>query len=336
MAISGSGTQADPYIVDNWPDFLTVSSSSSNYVKFANPHEEGGVFVLSGSGTSTDPYIVSTYEEMLFATGAIYTWQVKLIDRGAKKYKYGDIYCIYDDSLTTIDFNNIYPEGTTGDLAIQAYIDYNGWTLRNLILRYRFIHNYRLDSIRMTNTIIRNSSSVSSGLIISERGIKSSIFDTYVDEMYSSSGINLFYLGTTEARGINNCSVNLRSSWGFCLGYGSIVNSKISLDVHGEQFKIGSRGEASMSLNNCVLTGTVEATVSAPLLGYDIKNTIYDVEFIDKQPSDYAESIYTSFYNSDKISDTSALTHGLIPATTEQLKDAQWLYDRGFPIGVDS
>lgn len=330
MAVSGSGAQADPYIVDNWADFLTVMNSSSNYVKFANPERE-----ITGDGSSSNPFVVSTYEEMLTKTGATYIYQVKLIDREAKKYKYGDVYCIYDDSLTTIDFNDIYPEGTTADLSISAHIDYNGWTFRNLTLRYRFIHNYILNNIRMINTIIRNSSTVSSGLILSKGGIKNSIFDIYVDETYSSSGNYLFYLGTTEASGINNCSINLVSSWSVRLGYGSIVNSKINLDVHGERFLIGKSKEASISLNNCLLTGTVEATVIAPTLGYSIKNTIYDVEFIGLSPTDDASSLYTSFYNSDKVSDASALTYGLIPATTEQLKSAQWLYDHGLPIGVD-
>ena len=330
MAVSGSGTQADPYIVDNWADFLTVMNSSSNYVKFANPDRE-----ITGDGSSTTPFIVSTYEEMLLKTGATYVYQVKLVDRDAKKYKYNDVYCIYDDSLTTIDFNDIYPEGTTADLSISAHIDYNGWTFRNLTLRYRFIHNYILNNIRMINTIIKNSSTVSNGLILSKGGIKNSIFDIYVDETYSSSGNYLFYLGTTEASGINNCSINLVSSWSVRLGYGSIVNSKINLDVHGERFLIGKSKEASISLNNCLLTGTVEATGIAPTLGYSIKNTIYDVEFIGLSPTDNASSLYTSFYNSDKVSDASALTHGLIPATTEQLKSAQWLYDHGLPIGVD-
>lgn len=322
------------YVVSSWNEFLQHNTSGDT-VKFANPHEVNGEIVLEGNGTQNNPFVVSTYEEMLFATGATYIRQVKLIDRDAKKYKYGDVYCIYDDSLTTIDFNDIYPEGTTADLSISAHVDYNGWTLRNLTLRYRLRHSYRLDNIRMINTIIRNSSSVSSGLILSESGIKNSIFDIYVDETYNSSGNNLFYLGTTEAAGMHNCSINLGSSWSVRLGYGSIVNSKINLDVHGERFWIGRSKEASMSLNNCLLTGTVEATVIAPALGYSIKNTIYDVEFIGLSPTDNASSLYTSFYNSDKVSDASALTHGLIPATTEQLKDAQWLYDHGLPIGVD-
>ena len=329
MAISGSGTQADPYIVDNWADFLTVSGNSSNYVKFANPDRE-----ITGNGSSTNPFVVSTYEEMLLKTGASYIHQVKLINREAKEYKYGDVYCIYDDSLTTIDFNDIYPEGTTEDLAIYAHVDYNGWTFRNLTLRYRLIHSYRLNNIRMINTIIRISTSINYGVILSEGGIKNSIFDIYVDETRSSTGDMLFYLGTSEATGMNNCSINIGSSWSVWLGYGSIVNSKINLDVHGKQFQIGKRNEASMKLNTCILTGTVESTALEPTLGWTIKNTIYDVEFIGEPPSDNADSVYTSFYNSDKISDTSLLTE-LIPATTEQLKDAQWLYDHGLPIGVD-
>ena len=330
MAISGSGTSwDDPYIVDNWADFLTVSSSSSNYVKFANPSR-----TITGDGSTGNPYVVSTYDEMLLKTGATYIYQVKLIDRETKKYKYNDVYCIYDDSLTTIDFNDIYPEGTTEDLAIYAHVDYNGWTFRNLTLRYRLIHSYRLNNIRMINTIIRISTSINYGVILSEGGIKNSIFDIYVDETRSSTGDMLFYLGNTEATSMNNCSINIGSSWSVWLGYGSIFNSKINLDVHGRRFYIGRRNESSMSLNNCLLTGTVESTEFAPILGYSIKNIIYDVEFIDSPPSDDASSIYTSFYNSDKVSDTSGLTN-LIPATTEQLKDAQWLYDHGLPIGVD-
>lgn len=36
MAISGSGTQANPYIVDNWADFLTCLGQSNAYIKWAD------------------------------------------------------------------------------------------------------------------------------------------------------------------------------------------------------------------------------------------------------------------------------------------------------------
>lgn len=88
---------------------------------------------ISGSGTSTDPYIVSTYEEMLFATGATYIWEVKLIDREQKIYRYEDIYCQYDDSLTTIDFNDIQPNGYSSTFGLNPAMNFNGWTLKNAV-----------------------------------------------------------------------------------------------------------------------------------------------------------------------------------------------------------
>lgn len=36
MAISGSGTQANPYIVDNWADFITCLGQSNAYIKWAD------------------------------------------------------------------------------------------------------------------------------------------------------------------------------------------------------------------------------------------------------------------------------------------------------------
>lgn len=36
MAISGNGTQGNPYIVDNWPDFLTCLGQSNAYIKWAD------------------------------------------------------------------------------------------------------------------------------------------------------------------------------------------------------------------------------------------------------------------------------------------------------------
>ena len=34
--MTGSGTQADPYIVENWPDFVTAAGTSGAYVRFAD------------------------------------------------------------------------------------------------------------------------------------------------------------------------------------------------------------------------------------------------------------------------------------------------------------
>jgi hypothetical protein len=41
MAYTGTGTQADPYIVDNWDDFLLVCNlTTSTYIKWADSEDK--------------------------------------------------------------------------------------------------------------------------------------------------------------------------------------------------------------------------------------------------------------------------------------------------------
>lgn len=54
MAISGSGTQADPFIVDNWTDFLTAINTNDAYIKWA----DSGSKVLSETITVSSEIIV--------------------------------------------------------------------------------------------------------------------------------------------------------------------------------------------------------------------------------------------------------------------------------------
>ena len=85
MAITGSGTKADPYIVHDWSEFLVICNDgdklASQYTKFANPDRE-----ITGSGTQQSPFIVSTFEEMLEKTHASYIYQVELINAETKLY----------------------------------------------------------------------------------------------------------------------------------------------------------------------------------------------------------------------------------------------------------
>lgn len=50
MAVSGSGTQADPYIVSSWAEFLTIVGNSNKYVKWAD----------GGTKTIEDTITIST------------------------------------------------------------------------------------------------------------------------------------------------------------------------------------------------------------------------------------------------------------------------------------
>ena len=330
MAVSGGGTSwDDPYIVDNWADFLTVNDSS-NYVKFANPHEEGGVFVLSGSGTSTDPYIVSTYEEMLFATGATYIWQVKLIDRTTKTYKYENVYCLYDDSMSTIDFNVIEPTGYTSTLNFSAHTDFNGWTLKNITMKEAML---RISGTENKNAIFSNllcTEYFGSAYLYADYGFEYFIIDMLVNND-SSNAQTVIYSGTNEMYSIRNSALKftLRGNASFD---GMFTSCKVDLDVMGGRFD-GTYFDSK----NTLFTGKINTTSSDSVtLGDDIYNTIFDLEYSGNGYLSKTSYVYNaSFYNSDKVSDTSHLTaNNLYAATTEQLKNAEWLSDKGFPIGA--
>ena len=260
------------YVVSTWNEFLQYNDSA-NTVKFANPHEVNGEIILQGSGSQSNPYIVSTYDEMLFATGASDIWKVKLINREQKLYRYryisdydeqrnpiySEIFCKYDDSLTTIDFNDIQPEGFADRLYFVAgRIDFNGWTLSNIIIKYDMVFNNNADEAykngRFINLIIQNRQTAI--VINSPSYVKNCIFDIFVkntssyyifDEVPSNSAITIraaqstrFSISGSSSHWVQNTVVNLNipsdvsASWSFglwspdtCLvqGVGETANS---------------------------------------------------------------------------------------------------------------
>lgn len=317
---------ADPIVVDNWDDFLTVSGNSSYYVKFANPDRE-----ITGDGSSTNPFIVSTYEEMLLKTGASYIHQVKLIDRDAKKYKYGDIECIYDDSLTTIDFNDIMPNGYSSDLMIYAHVDFNGWTLKNMM----FISSYLRFTNRGYNLRLLNlyfTGKINSAWLNMSNGMENMIIDMSGVNP-STSNQTVFATGSSFSYGLTNSSFNLRTT-------GYITTTNVFLDNCVINFDVGEVPDASLSYINTrdtLMTGKIKtnSTGTTQLFG-SLYNCILDFDWTGTTtPSKTSNVQSPSFFNSDKIPSGSMTATNLYAATTEQLKSAQWLYDHGLPIGVD-
>ena len=347
MAISGSGTQADPYIVHDWDEFCTYKDTSGVYIKFANPHEGQ---TIQGSGTASSPYIVSSYEEMLTATGAQYIWQVKLIDRDAKKYKFGDVYCQYDDSLSTIDFNNIQPEGFTEQLTMNcAGVNFNGWTLKNMAF-YSSSNSIGMPAV-VDNLILSNlvSNGLGNGTLFDgSKKISNTIFDIFCTSISTTARLFSKRSGlTTDNIEISNCSFNVKGSGdGLYFGTsaahtGTIKNSRINLDIDMSTFIIGEKSSYSNGFDttNVLFTGNVKTSGTGNVyIGRTVNNCIYDLSYEGngKLALNSSSSVATaSFYNSDKIEDVTGLNvANMISATTSNLKDAEWLYSQGFPIGV--
>ena len=150
MAITGSGTSADPWIVHDWSEFTEKKADgNNNYIRFADINiDENGDFVIEGDGTSSNPFQVSTYNEMLYATGAPFIYQCKLMESEDENnnafaispaeprlYYYDDgesdiKYCLFNPRPSTIDFNDI-SDGYIDNFYITNHVDCNGWTWLN-------------------------------------------------------------------------------------------------------------------------------------------------------------------------------------------------------------
>ena len=316
---------ADPIIVDNWADFLT-NNVASKYVKFANPSR-----TITGDGSSGNPWVVSTYDEMLTKTGATYIYQVKLIDREAKKYKYGDVYCIYDDSLTTIDFNNepTMPEGGyTSDLKIEANVDFNGWTLKNITMnRCTFRMTKRNKNARISNLLVYGYFSGSAFYL--DAGCEHFIVSMHVNND-SGNTQTAIYTPTNELYGWTSGSLSLRCTGKVAVGIAIFINTTVNLNVNSSQFTM-----QSTYFKNALVTGDVVITdTSVFSIGHTINNSIFDFNHTGTETITVYSSVNSvSVYNSDKFSVTPKTN--LIGVDTATLKSASDLADVGFPIGVD-
>ncbi len=93
--MTGTGTQTDPYIVDNWTDFASVASSSEKYIKFA---DGGGVIDMNDEAPNGISYSVisSSYVD---GNG----WIIKNLYNKNNSFTTGG-------SISNISFLNVYSE----------------------------------------------------------------------------------------------------------------------------------------------------------------------------------------------------------------------------------
>lgn len=267
--MTGTGTQSDPFIVDNWADFRTIDTSSS------------------------------------------------------------DIYVIWADSENKIiDFNDIQPDGFSSTVNFPANVDFNGWTLRNF-------HSTASSSIAcngmIQNLILENFYTTSSTLIYGSVLFKNCIFSGIIQ---SAGNAYMFHGG-----GITECSMNIRvntTGWveiasgsGFSSPKTQITNSDLILDIScGSDLEI-----SSYRIKNSRISGKFQTSASSCAIGDSTSmSNVFNIE--SNVPLKYLGS-GISVYNSDLAKSHSYSSSALKPCTSGQLKDAQYLYSIGFPIGVD-
>jgi hypothetical protein len=335
MAITGTGTSSDPYIVHTWEEFQSLNNSdhSNDYVKFYNPHEENGSIVLSGNGTASNPYIVSTYEELLFVTGTSNVLSIPY-DEQSELYIYNGIYCRYDYALSTIDFNNINPSGYTSSFDIHPKIYGNGWTWLNIYIKscpYNDAINFKsyVESLNILNVFVQrgvgyNQHQAIFNFISVASLLKISVYNNSEDNnlmaMYGSRTGNSYFNDSSiyVAGRIKSLVVGNSSYSGYC------GNTHITLNLSNV---------SSVSLNNCInvlFDGRIDAVDSISNFTTYVTNCIFNFNCNQDLSSTYSFNSLC-LYNSDRINVTSSDTN-FVGVTTAQLKDVDYLNSMGFPI----
>lgn len=360
MAVSGSGTNADPYIVSSWDEYLEVRPSSvatETFIKFDNKNIENGEFTGSGSGTRNDPYICNTFEEICITLGCHKIWQADIYDdceeTDKMKVYYNsktDKYAKHVRTPTTIDLEEYLDRDDVTTLDIGGVVDFNGWTLTNIrcINTTNFLNLYKVNGIIITNFVGEYNDSyyrVVGDYIsyIYDSTIQFRISAPKVRYTYTIDIFPYMYYGLTVKRTSFDIS-GICTVFGFAQAsdytdrelkmYDSIVNFDLSVRYISEN-NVGS-------YYNTKFTGEIDAMEiysgrDAHTIGYTFTDCIIDANIHTSDNNKCmtkSSSNANNLYNSDKISMSSG-TNGFTGISTESLESAEDIAATGFPIGVD-
>lgn len=361
MAVPGSGTSADPYIVSTWDQYLEVrpqTVATETFIKFGNKNIENGEFIGSGSGTRDNPYICNTFEEICLTLGCNKIWQADIYDdceeTDKMKVYYNsktDKYAKHVRTPTTIDLEEYLDRDDVTTLNIGGVVNFNGWTLTNIrcINVSDFFCVYKIEGIIITNFVYENDDNhrrVFSPMayiydsmiqihlsmpIITNMGYKIQVFS------YRSGGSKI-KRSAIDISGVCNefalCESSSTSS-NECYIYDSIINYDLSIKCLYEY----NKGK----FFNTKLTGKIKTVQGSTgintshVLGRVFTDSIIDVEIEDASDYEVFRSSDTTNANSlynNKLSLASGI-NGFTGISTESLKSASDIADTGFPIGVD-
>ena len=268
--MTGTGTQADPYIVDNWEDFIGISSKSDIYVRWA------------------------------------------------------------DSDNKVIDFNEVNPQGYTKSITFPANVDFNGWTLRNFhstastAIKYGSGASYAIKNLIFENFYIMSNTFIYGQYII-ENCTFSGLIQCDTVRVFQGCGL---VCSAVNIRINTTNSTYLTNSNEFVNSKSEIRNSDIVLDIHG-----GNTVEiCDKTITNSRISGKISATTPVKISNSSCLFNIINLE--SNQPLKYTSS-GISVYNSDLAEKSSDSASSFKACTSEQLKNAEYLYNIGFPIGIE-
>lgn len=151
-------------------------------------------------------------------------------------------------------------------------------------------------------------------------------------ESYSNDSLTIF-----SGCGLQECAVNIKiianklyffNTGGFTYPQNKILNTDLTVDIScGSTFAF-----LPFTTRNNRITGKIQTTADYVNIGGYSDSDSNVVSLESNAPLSYSGN-GISVYNSDLASD-SGNSSALKPCTSEQLKNAEYLYSLGFPIGI--
>lgn len=266
---------------------------------------------MTGTGTQADPYIVSTWEDFVTAIGT------------------EQAYVEFPEN-TIIDMNDVVPEGIGEMIYIKcSQFDAKGGEIKNLFFKTggRF-----LVQNSNWNTYIKNLKLIN--MRADDTGFRFFSYGEMRNCVISGSfgGEDMFDLSSNRFT-LESCSVNaqLQSGTKFTASY---WNDDRSLNVKNSIINLSGSVRSdggTLVLNNSILQGKIPTNYF-----YTLYNSLIDC--VVPANASLSGGGYTNdkgYINSSKFEEGVTTTNQYILVTNEQLQDANYLFDIGFPIGVD-
>ena len=266
---------------------------------------------MTGTGTQADPYIVNTWEDFVTAIGT------------------EQAYVEFPEN-TIIDMNDVISEGIGEMIYIKCtQFDAKGGEIKNLF----FTHGGRfLIQNSNWNTYIKNLKLINTRA--DDTGFRFFSYGKMQNCIISGSfgGEKMFDLSSNRFV-LESCSINaqLQSGTKFTTSqWGDERSLNVNNSIINLSGSVRSDG-GTLVLNNSILQGKIPTNYF-----YTLYNSLIDcIVPANASISGHGASGDKGYINSSKFGEGVTTSNQYILVTSEQLRDTNYLFDIGFPIGVD-
>lgn len=315
--MTGTGTQQDPYVVYDWPEFVTAIATNRTYVEFPKQ------LVLTTDTTIQEGklYVDSDGEPII-------------------EPKNSEISTYYENTFV-IDFNDYYPYGyelgSSNEIPVNCVsINGKGGMIKNLHVystsRYCKFLEYKqyegqallISNLAMVNVICENCYIVGNGY----------------SGPYGNKIKSCHFSGAITANGdIDAALISFTDRYGSGMFSGAI-SCGFNIELHGKANWCAYDAAHIAQYSRFEITGSTTATTllkgkknyitgeledSSIEITADEERSIYDINVDSITGTNTAHTLA----NSDKCSD---ISEGVTAVTTEQLQDAEYLRSIEFLI----